>query len=113
MKPEELELERLKRNSNAVLAFKEGIRALKGSGVLDLLRRFARPFTRDGGANPYCAAYSAAVAEGYNKCLDDLTYFEEMYLGEDPRAKGLVPTFGGLELALKRGDITQFEKERL
>lgn len=109
----DVELRKLKANGTLVIYFKEGINALKASGIFNLLRMFARPFTTDRGANPYTAAYTAAYAEGYNDALDDLIYFEEKYLVDEVKQKQVSASFGGLNLALKKGDLTVEESNKL
>jgi hypothetical protein len=105
----EIELARFKNNLAGVAAYIEGKKLLMQSGIVNMLRIFARPFTADRGANVYTAAYTAAFTEGYNKALDDLVYFEEMYLSEKNKVKPVVANFGALALALSKGDLTEQE----
>lgn len=103
----EIELKRFKNNVEAIKHYTVGKADILASGIIHFLRIFSRPFTRDGGANPYTAAYNAAFCEGYNKALDDLIYFEEQYLTETPGRKPITATFGALGIALERGDLTE------
>jgi hypothetical protein len=92
-------LERFKNDPVAVKELLEGIQKLKSSGIGNLLRMFGRPYAIDRGKDVQASAYLAAFCEGYNKCLDDLLFFEEMYLTEYVQPKsGLSPTFGALEI---------------
>jgi len=109
----EIELNRFRGSTDAVRSYTDAKNGLLRSGILGILRQFARPFTRDNGANPYSAAYSAGVSEGYNRCLDDLIYFEEIYLTNTTGKKNVSANFGGYALAEARGDLTKAETERL
>ena len=108
-----IELRRFRARGDGVAAYQEGLKLLIQSGILGLLRRFSRPFTFDRGANPYSAAYAAGVSEGYNKCLDDLEYFDEQYLQEGLSVKQVRPTFGAEAIALAKGDLTTKDLEKL
>lgn len=107
MKIEIFELERFKKAADALVDYSSGRDFLRKSGIFALLRQFARPFSPDNGANPYIAARAAAYSEGYNAALDDLLYFEEKYLTLGTNSKGIVADFGGLALALRKGDLTE------
>lgn len=107
LKVSDIEVAKFKNNPAAKQMYQEGKNLLSSSGIFNFLRIFARPFTRDGGANPYSAAYTAAFCEGYHKCLDDLVYFEEVYLTEPVKGKAVRADFGGLALALAKGDLTE------
>jgi hypothetical protein len=104
-----IELDRFRNSPDSKSLYEQGVMALLRSGILGLLRQFARPFSPDNGANPYIAARSAAYAEGYNQALDDLIYFDQRYLAESLKAKNVRPDFGGLALAVKKGDLTEEE----
>lgn len=109
----ERELARFRANASAVTAYKEGIHLLRSSGLIDLLRIFARPYTVDGGANPYMAAHNGAKMEGYQQCLDDLIYFEEKYLQEKLSSKLPIADFGGLASAVAQKKITLEEAKKI
>lgn len=106
---EDIELKKFKDTPGAREAYSTGVSLIRKSGIVNFLRIFARPFSVDRGANPHQAAYTAAFTEGYNKALDDLMYFEEMYLTETLGKKKITATFGGIGLALSRGDLTKEE----
>ena len=103
--PDVIELENFK-NSKGLDEYRAAKKGLIKSGVINLLRIFARPFTPDKWANPYTAAGLAAFTEGYNKALDDIVYFEEMFI-EKPvaSAKPIRANFGALGIALAKGDL--------
>lgn len=109
----ELELKKFVSDAHRQKRYTDAVAALVEAGVIDLLRRFGRPYTPDGGANPYAAAYSAAFCEGYNKALDDLLYFDEQYIAPSVKTGKVSATFGALELALSRKDITLSEYKEL
>lgn len=107
MRVEIFELDKFKKAPEGLVNYSTGRDFLRKSGIFALLRQFARPFSPDNGANPYIAARAAAYSEGYNAALDDLLYFEEKYLTLSGSSKGVVADFGGLALALKKGDLTE------
>lgn len=111
MRAADVELTRFKNSLDAKNLYLQGIDLLTRSGILGLLRQFARPFSPDRGANPYTSAYLAAHAEGYNQCLDDLMYFDQKYLTEKMKAKEVKADFGGLALAIAKGDLTEKDLE--
>lgn len=89
------------------------VESLKLSGLVDFLRSFARPYITDGGANPNIAASQAAFCDGYNKCLDDLLHFRELYGQVAAGSKSVKPNFGALGIAYQRGDLTKEDWEKL
>jgi hypothetical protein len=102
----DIELTKFKNSVKGLAKYKTGIRDLIESGFINFLRIWSRPFTPDKGANVYTSAYTAAFCEGYNKCLDDLVYFEEQYLSPDIPKRDIKPNFGALSIALAKGDLT-------
>lgn len=112
VKVEQIELAKFKTSTGPEL-YRQAKALLEKSGLITLLRIFARPFTIDRGANPYTAAYTAAFCEGYNKCLDDIMYFDEMFLDEKLGKRNVKATFGALALAVQRGDLTAEEAKGL
>lgn len=110
---QDIELKKFKNNPIAVELYREAKRLLVESGIINFLRIFSRPLSRDMGANVYTAAYTAAFTEGYAKCLDDLVYFDEMYLEEAIRGKDIRPDFGAISLARGRNDLTDKDVEIL
>lgn len=88
--------------------FQQGRELIAKSGIIALLRAYARPFSIDNGANIYQAAYRNAYIEGYNACLDEVLHFEEMYVNPaQDTTKKIEPTFGGFKLALAKGDLKE------
>lgn len=102
---ERLALEELKNNPNFIKNYGEGIALLKKSGIFDFLRIFSQPVLKDGGRDIASAAAQAAHSNGYNKCIDDLTFFNELYLKPVDARKTTRLDFGGRALAIARGDI--------
>lgn len=110
---EQIELENLKNSPNFLRYYQDARESLKISGVINFLRIFARPHLISNGGNIYESATSAAISAGYNKCLDDLMYFEEKYLLEPFNKKNVRPDFGAKTIAFNKGDISKEEKDRL
>lgn len=102
----DIELERFKNDQTANRLYIDGKNLLKQSGILNILRQFGRPYAIQSGSNVYQSAYAAAHSEGYNKALDDILYFEEQYLQDMSNQRPVKADFGGLGLALARGDLT-------
>lgn len=86
--------------------------ALKDSGIVPFLRIFSSPQLLDGGENKDKASAEAAFCAGYNKCLNDILYFNELHAQPEANRKDIKPTFGALERMVDRGDITQEEYEQ-
>lgn len=103
----EMELEKFHKNALRVEQYKGARTGLLESGITNILRLFARPFSHDRGANPYSAAYSAAFAEGYNAALDQVMYFTELFPEQKVKGEKVQPDFGGLALAYSRGMIRE------
>lgn len=104
---EEVELKNFLESEKKMALYRKGIELLKESGIIDLLRTFARPYSVDGGANPNRAVYMAAVAEGAQKTLDDLVYFEPLYAKVNLPKGQVRPLFGARGIALQRGYLTE------
>jgi len=102
-----LELKALKDSPAFLKNYKSGIQALAGSGVIGFLRTFARPFLYDGGADLNRAAASAAYSAGYHAALDEILYFNELYMTESKEHKKTPLDFGGRKIALARGDLLE------
>lgn len=107
----DIEFERFKNNGTARQMLSEAVVKLRDSGFVAFLRTFARPFAINQGANPYQSAYMAAFVEGYNKALDDIMYFEELYCNDLSKFKKVKADFGALKLALDKGDLTKKDLE--
>lgn len=103
----ERELKAFKDNPDAWTSYTQGIALLRKSGIFEILRTLARPFAIEKGANPNQSAYMAAFVEGYNTAIDDVKYFEEMYLNDLSTVKGIEANFGAVKIALDKGFITK------
>lgn len=109
-----VELKNFKDNVKAVKYYVEAKKLLMDSGLVNLLRIFSRPYTRDGGRDQNAAAYKAAYTEGYNDALDDLIYFQEKYLVQDLTKKDVHLDFGSKKLAVdKHKDMTLAEYNKV
>jgi len=81
--------------------------------VLEFLRIKAQPQIISLGKDVQIQATQAARSAGYNEALDDLTDFIEKFLGTPLAEKKLTPDYGGLDLAVGRGDLDQEEANEL
>ncbi len=106
---QELELKRL-REDPRFLDYRKGVSQLKTSGVLDFLRKFSRPFLLDNGRDVQASAAAAAHSMGFHAALDQIEHFEEIYVMEQVNPKSLTMDFGGLNLAIQKGHITEEDK---
>ena len=80
--------------------------------VLEFLRLKAAPQIISLGADVNVMATQAARSAGYNECLDDLSTFLE-FLQPLLSERKLNPDYGGLDIALERGDLNQKEADGL
>lgn len=81
--------------------------------VIEFLREKGRPRVISLGKDVQVMATQAAYSAGYNDCLDDLTNFIERFVEKPLVAQKLVPDYGGLDLAVERGDLDQEEAREL
>ena len=82
---------------------------LKRCKILELLPLLNTPNSSDGGESLTLAASDAHWFRGFVAALNQLEYFEAVYV-EAPGARSLAsPDFGGKEIALKRGYVTAEE----
>jgi len=107
-----LELQTLVGSKSFMAHYANAKLALKDSGLVPFLRIFATPQLLDGGENKDKASAEAAFSSGYNKCLNDILYFNELHAQPESKDKDIKPTFGALERMLDRGDITKEEYEQ-
>ncbi len=104
----------LKANPQFVSLYLEGMSALFRSRVFDVMRQIGRPIIIDKGKDVQVMANQAAWSAGFNEALDIMMNFKEMFIDEpDDTVKDLRMDFGGLDYAVKRGDITQKEADDL
>ena len=104
-------IEQLRKNEAFSELYSTGMSFIYRSGLLTALKEFGRPVV---GRNDSVTAqaYEAARAYGYQQCLDDLLYFRERYIDNQPEIK-VKADYGGLDLAVERGDITEGERDAI
>lgn len=105
------ELRELKGDEQAYALYVDGISKLRASGYLNALRALARPNRHNQGKDPNQMASEAAWSAGANDVLDWLQHFKEFFLSDEPAGKASPVTFGAVELAQSRGDITKEEAD--
>jgi hypothetical protein len=108
-------LQRVIENPAFLSQYTQGMSMLYASGVFEALRENGRigPVSPE---SPNYVEYQAAVANwsiGFNTALDQLLNFRELFL-EVPEA-GINPAmdFGGLDLAVEKGDLTKEEADAI
>lgn len=103
------------RNNKAFLQFYlAGMSNLYQSKIFDFLRELGRARLLGIGENETAMASQASYSIGYNQCLEDLFYFKEKFLDTAvPESASTMPDYGGLDVALKNGDITQHEYDAI
>lgn len=106
------ELELVRSNGVAVSEHLIGINALWKSGIFQFLRAFGRT-SIDPKTTVEAAALDGAYVAGYQDALDHIMNFKEIFLDPKPNDKKINPTFGGIEIAFERGDITKEERDGL
>lgn len=104
----EKEIALLVNNEETLPLYLEGMSALHRSGVFAFIRSFGRVY-RTPKASIDEMALDGAYAAGFQDALDLLFNFKEKVLDPKPTLSGLRPDYGGLNLALKRGDLTEEE----
>lgn len=103
-------LDRLKSKPETISKHNQALQLLYESGILEFMRLLAVPsYTNASDINS--VALSAAEARGFNRALDILFNFDTTFLLDTPVSDRPVPTYGGLELAVKNKVITQGEAD--
>lgn len=106
------ELSTIKNNPEAVKLYQTGMSNLYQAGVLTFLRTFGRVF-RSPKANMEEAALDGAYAAGFQDAIDTLMNFKEYFLDPKPNVSTLRRDYGGANVALARGDLTENEAYEL
>lgn len=107
------EIERLKGNPSLVEAYRIGMNSLFTAGITDALRALGRPIRRKEGADAIQMASEASWSAGWNDCLENLLYFQELHLGGTLETPNVKMDFGSLQKALQSGDLTQEEADAI
>lgn len=101
------ELETLKNNPQFMPSYEIAVIELRRSGLLNFLRAVARCYIYDGGKDLNRSAAEGHFNAGYHACLDDISYFKELYLTETAQNKKVRLDFGGRRLAMAKGDLLE------
>lgn len=104
-------LENLKRSESTAKAMLSVQEAFVTSRVYDFLREIGRPKDIHPSVPNYLEvqAMQTAWSVGYNQCLDDIMLFRERFLEADLNKTPPKMSFGGLDVALSREDLTPEE----
>jgi hypothetical protein len=89
--------------------YQEGMSLLKASGVLEFLKEIAIPKMVENGKDVHVMASQAAYSAGYFACINDLSELFTYSGLHDKRVELGRPDFGGVKLAIKRGDLKEGE----
>lgn len=106
-------LDLMRKNDTFNAEYSQALSALWRLHILEFLRERGRPRVISLGKDVQIMATQASYSSGYNDCLDDLTGFLEKFLAEPLNSKKLTPDYGGLDLAVERGDLDQKEAYEL
>jgi len=108
-------LKNLKENSSTVSAMLDIAAILRESRVYEFLREVGRSKDIHPSAPNYLSlqAMQTAWSSGYNQCLDDIMLFRERFLEADLEKTPPKMSFGGLELAVFKNDLTEEEANAL
>src|SRR5438477_445228 len=106
-------LKRLNSDPKFLDEYGSGISALKRSGVFDVLRLLGQPHIVFDGKDVNALAAQAARSVGWNAAINTLLSFEKLV--EDAVTPKSSPTmgYGGLEAAVKRGDLLKEEADAI
>ena len=103
-------IEIFKQNPDIFDTFLRALSTLRSTGVLEMLRERGQVRAASENSPNYVAAQAnrASWSLGYNRALDELVYFRELFLTETTTVQP-PPAFGSLERALEAGDLTEDE----
>jgi hypothetical protein len=104
-------LAQVKSNPESLKLYLQGISLLYQSGVLEALRENGRVSMASPELPNYIEyqAQIAAWSNGFNMALDQLLNFKEMFLDSSSPTMAPLMDFGGLDIAVKKGDLTENE----
>lgn len=109
----DIELQSVKANPQALALYLEGMSALYRSRILEVVRAVGRPRMVKLGESQAVMAAQAAWSAGFNEALDVLLNFKELFLDIKEAPEALRMDFGGVDYAVKRGDITTEEADAI
>lgn len=106
-------LEIIKGNTAAVVMQQKAVDILEEIGFLDFLRERAQPIIINLGKDVHTNAAQGMRSAGYFDCINDLIYFKDRYLQEDPASKldKLNPDYGAADDSIKKGYLTKEEAD--
>lgn len=104
-------VEIFKQNPDIFDMFLRSLSTLHSTGVIEMLREHGRVKTIPETSSNYVAAQAqqAAWSAGYNRALDELVYFRQLYLDAPNVTQPTSPSFGSLRRAQESGDLTEEE----
>lgn len=102
-------LDIIKDKESFLSLYTQGMSLLYQSGIFEFLRENGRgvPVSPE---VPNYVEYQLAIYNrclGYQAALDDLYYFQEKFLTTLPSLQNVDMDFGGVDEALKKGDLTK------
>lgn len=107
------ELQRLKNSSTFISDYAEFKNALVRSGVLNVMRLLGQPNLIFDGKDANALAAQAARSVGWNGAINTLLNFETLLEALDTNKGSLDMDFGGLERAVKSGDLLPGEADAI
>jgi len=103
-------IEQFLSRDTSVSDYREGVRLLKRSGFLEVLRRGGYPSIINNGSDLNAMAHEGSWSNGYQTAVNQLEYLEELYANKvNPNAPRVTPTFGGEKIAEREGYLTKEE----
>lgn len=101
------ELDEWFKSEERIADYVKAVELLERSGVLKMLMRLGIPNLIAHGSDLNVMASQASWSNGYQTCLEQLKYFVRMFQPKEESAvRGMgEPDFGGIQRALKQGDI--------
>lgn len=106
-------LKQLLGNSAVVTMHDRAVSILTDIGFIDFLKERARPYILGVGDDVQVLATQAARSAGYFECIEDLLYFKSRYVQPSMDSSGVIPDYGGLDESVKKGYITEGERNAI
>ena len=100
-------------NDNKVSDFRTGIMLLKRSGFLDLVRRLGHPNVINNGSDIYAMAHEGSWSNGFQTGINQIEFFEKLYVLNQTENPVINPTFGGETIAKREGYLSQKELDKV
>lgn len=100
-------------NPELIAQYARALLILQQIGFIEEMQKAGRPQIIGGGSDVQVMATQAAQSAGYYQCLSDLVDFEKKYILTNIPNQKVNPDWGGSELSVSLGYMTQKEADEL